>query len=165
MFVLLRAVTYAAVFIGCFLVFLPASVLERSGISTPATIGIAQVLGVLLTLVGGVLAVSCVLTFALVGRGTPAPFDPPRRLVDRGPYGWIRNPMYVGAAVALGGAALFYESWQLGVFALSFWAVTAAFVLVFEEPVLRRMFGAEYATYCTRVGRWWPRRTSHRGAV
>lgn len=161
MFVLLRAITYAAVFIGFFLVFLPASVLERSGNSAPSAVGAAQVLGAVLTLVGGALAVTCVLTFAVVGHGTPAPFDPPRRLVDRGPYRWIRNPMYVGATVALAGAAVFYESWQLGVFAVGFWLVTAAFVWLVEEPVLRRMFGAEYDSYCARVGRWWPRRASH----
>ena len=158
MFVLARAVTYAALFIAFVLVFLPARILASSGIAGPTTIGIAQVLGGVLTVAGGALAVACAFTFAVIGRGTPAPFDPPRRLVDRGPYGWIRNPMYVGATVALLGAAIFYWSWALGAFALGFLAVTAAFVWLVEEPVLRRMFGAHYDAYCSRVGRWWPRR-------
>lgn len=164
MFVLVRTITYASLFIGFFLVFLPARVLSRSGIQAPAAIGMTQVLGGLVTALGAALALACVFTFAFVGRGTPAPFDPPRRLVDRGPYAWTRNPMYVGATIALLGAALFYQSWALGIFALGFWLATEAFVLLYEEPTLRRLFGADYASYCARVGRWWPRWRSGRAA-
>jgi len=160
--VLLRAATYAALFIGFVLVFLPARVLSRAGVRAPAAFGARQLLGAAVTLAGGVLALGCVCTLTVVGRGTPAPFDPPRRLVDRGPYAWIRNPMYVGAVVALLGAALYYGSWALGAFALAFLLVAAAFVRLYEEPTLRRMFGAEYAAYCARVGRWWPLRSRTR---
>ena len=103
------------------------------------------------------LALWCVLTFALVGRGTPAPFDPPRRLVVRGPYRFVRNPMYIGAAIALAGAALFYRSLPLLGYLALFLLVTHLFVCVYEEPTLRRAFGAEYEAYCRRVRRWWPR--------
>ena len=158
MFVLVRTMVYASLFIAFFLVFLPARVLSWSGIRAPQAIGFLQIAGALVTLGGAALALACVFTFTFVGRGTPAPFDPPRRLVDRGPYGWIRNPMYLGATVALLGAAMFYSSWGLALFALGFFLVTAAFVRLYEEPVLRRKFGAEYEAYCARVGRWWPRR-------
>ena len=158
MLVLVRALVYASLFISFFLIFLPARILAWAGISAPTGIGVSQVVGALLAIGGGALAIACVLAFALIGRGTPAPFDPPRRLVVRGPYRWIRNPMYVGAVVALAGAALFYRSWVLGGFTLAFWLATAAFVLFYEEPVLRRTFGPEYETYRSNVGRWWPRR-------
>jgi protein-S-isoprenylcysteine O-methyltransferase Ste14 len=139
------------------LVFLPARVLRWSGIGAPPPVGIPSVAGIAIGALGAALALWCVLTFALVGKGTPAPFDPPRRLVERGPYGVVRNPMYVGAGLALAGAALVYGSAALLGFAAGFVIVCHLFVLGYEEPTLRRMFGAEYDDYCSRVGRWWPR--------
>ena len=106
MFVLLRAVVYASLFIGVLLVYLPAQLVARTGIAPPARLGAEQLLGLLLVITGGVLAVSCIVGFVFLGRGTPAPFDPPRRLVVRGPYRWVRNPMYAGAGTAMLGAAL-----------------------------------------------------------
>ncbi|MBI4470113.1 MAG: isoprenylcysteine carboxylmethyltransferase family protein [Acidobacteria bacterium] len=158
MVLLIRALTYATLFVGLVLVFLPARVLEWSGVIRPATIGIAQVAGGALVALGGGLALWCILTFALVGRGTPAPFDPPRRLVMRGPYQLIRNPMYVGAGIALGGAALFYRSLPMLGYALLFFLITHLFVVWYEEPTLRRTFGPDYDAYCQRVRRWCPRR-------
>ena len=105
-------------------------------------------------------ALSCILTFVFVGRGTPAPFDPPRQLVARGPYAFVRNPMYLGAAAALLGAALYYRSPALAAYAIAFLIATHLFVRLYEEPTLRRTFGDEYESYCRRVGRWWPRRTT-----
>lgn len=161
MFVLARAVTYAALFIGFFLVYLPARILEHAGIQAPPAWGPAQVAGGIATAAGLLLAVACVVAFALAGRGTPAPFDPPRRLVVRGPYARVRNPMYLGAWLALTGAALHFRSAALLLFALGFIAATVAFVHLYEEPALRRRFGAEYEAYRAAVGRWWPRRRGH----
>jgi protein-S-isoprenylcysteine O-methyltransferase Ste14 len=106
--------------------------------------------------IGAALAVWCVLTFALLGKGTPAPFDPPRRLVVRGPYQFVRNPMYLGAATALAGAALFYQSAALAGYGGAFLLMTHVFVVGYEEPTLRTTFGDEYSRYCRQVGRWWP---------
>lgn len=66
--------------------------------------------------------------------------------------------MYLGAAIALAGAALFYESAALAGYAAAFLLLTHALVVGYEEPTLRVTFGVEYAEYCTRVGRWWPGR-------
>lgn len=107
---------------------------------------------------GAALAAMCIFTFVFVGRGTPAPFDPPRQLVIRGPYGLIRNPMYLGATVALAGAALFYQSIRLLGYAGVFILVTHLFVVLYEEPVLRSSFGNDYDRYCRRTGRWSPKR-------
>lgn len=159
-FIFVRALTFAALFIGFFLVFLPARLLTRSGITPPAATGPLQVIGLVICPAGVVVSLWCVATFAIVGRGTPAPFDPPRRLVTRGPYGIVRNPMYVGAVLALAGAALYFESTNLAGYAVGFLVVAHVFVLAYEEPTLRRLFGQEYADYCRRVGRWWPRVTA-----
>ena len=154
MFVVARAVTYSTLFIGLFLVFLPARVLSSSGVTPPAAIGLPQGAGMLVGALGAAITVSCVVAFVLVGKGTPAPFDPPRRLVVRGPYRLVRNPMSLGAALAIAGAALFYQSLPLLAYAAAFLLVMNLFVLIYEEPTLRRTFGAEYTAYCSRVGRW-----------
>jgi protein-S-isoprenylcysteine O-methyltransferase Ste14 len=156
-FVLVRALTYATLFIGLLLVFVPARLLARSGVAAPAAMGLARAAGGVLAAAGGALAVWCILSFALLGRGTPAPFDPPRRLVVRGPYRFLRNPMYLGAAVALAGAALFYGSAALLAYAAGFLLAMHAFVVGYEEPALRVTFGAEYDRYCRQVRRWRPR--------
>ena len=104
MFILMRAITYAGLFIGFVLVFLPARLISWSGVSAQPGFGFTQAIGMVLAALGAALALSCVLSFALLGKGTPAPFDPPRRLVVRGPYRFVRNPMYLGAATALAGA-------------------------------------------------------------
>jgi protein-S-isoprenylcysteine O-methyltransferase Ste14 len=155
--VLARAVTYSTLFIGLMLVFIPARLLGWSGLTAPGSFGFAQWLGATVAGCGGALAVWCILTFALVGRGTPAPFDPPRRLVVRGPYRVVRNPMYLGAAAALGGAALFYQSVALAAYAGLFLLLMHGFVVVYEEPTLRATFGGDYELYCRHVRRWRPR--------
>lgn len=138
------------------LLILPARVLSWSGIVRPASIGVAQVVGVVVGASGAVLALWCIATFIVIGRGTPAPFDPPRRLVVVGPYRLVRNPMYIGAVLALAGAALFYEAWALLAYCAVFAIVMQLFVVVYEEPTLRATFGDSYARYCQRVHRWWP---------
>ncbi len=158
MFTLIRTLTYASLFVALLLVFVPARLLEWSGVVRPHDTGAAQVVGLTIAVLGGALAAWCVLTFALVGRGTPAPFDPPRRLVVSGPYRRLRNPMYVGAVLALAGAALFYESAVLFGYAAVFFLVAHLFVTLYEEPALKRTFGPEYDAYRARAGRWLPRR-------
>jgi protein-S-isoprenylcysteine O-methyltransferase Ste14 len=156
MFVLVRAVTYAALFIGLVLIYVPARLLSWSGIARPVAIEVPQLAGMLIGAAGAAVALWCILTFASVGRGTPAPFDPPRRLVIKGPYRFVRNPMYLGAGLALAGAALFYKSLLLLGYTGLFFLATHLFVVWYEEPALRRTFGQEYAAYCGRVRRWWP---------
>lgn len=158
LFVLVRAVTYSALFIGFLLIFLPDRILSATGIIQPPAIGVWQVAGMFLGACGALLALTCIFTFAFVGRGTPAPFDPPRRLVARGPYRLVRNPMYIGAGFALAGAALFYRSLVLAGYAGLFLILTHLFVLLYEEPTLRQTFGKDYEAYCLQTGRWWPKR-------
>lgn len=158
LFVVARALTYAALFIGLLLVYVPGQLLTGSGIVRPTVMGAPQIGGMIIGAGGAAIALWCVFTFALVGKGTPAPFDPPRRLVIRGPYRFVRNPMYLGAGLALLGAALFYRSLSILIYAGLFLVATHLFVIGYEEPTLRRTFGAEYESYCARVRRWWPKK-------
>jgi protein-S-isoprenylcysteine O-methyltransferase Ste14 len=95
--------------------------------------------------------------FVFIGRGTPAVWDPPQHFIRSGPYRTVRNPMYVGMFTLIAAEALLWRSSALAVYlavlALSF----HVFVLVQEEPALRRKFGAAYHDYCRRVPRWIPR--------
>lgn len=157
MLVFFRAITFATLFIAFFLVYIPADVLSRTGIVRPSSIGWEQVAGFVIGTIGAAIALWCVLTFALAGKGTPAPFDPPRRLVIRGPYRFVRNPMYIGATLALTGASLYY--WSPGLLAYTgiFLLACHIFAVAYEEPTLRRTFGQEYEEYSARVRRWWPK--------
>ena len=157
MYAIVRAITYATLFVGLLLIYLPGRVLSWSGIARPTAIEGPQIVGTVIGSTGAVVAVWCILTFAWIGNGTPAPFDPPRRLVIRGPYRVVRNPMYVGAGLVLAGAALFYESVPLLAYDGIFVLACHLFVVWYEEPTLRRSFGAEYEAYCHRARRWWPR--------
>ena len=157
MFILVRAVTYAAFFIGLVLVYLPARFLSWSGIVRPAVIRAPQVAGMIMVTIGTAIALWCLFTFVFIGKGTPAPFDPPRKLVIRGPYRFVRNPMYIGAGMTLAGAALFYQSLPIFIYTGVFFLITHLFVVLYEEPTLRRTFGDEYEAYFGRVSRWLPR--------
>ncbi|MGA2218697.1 MAG: hypothetical protein ABSG51_11460, partial [Terracidiphilus sp.] len=92
MFVLFKTITYATVFIGFLLIYLPARVLAWSGIARPAAIELPQIIGMIVGSIGALIALWCISTFVWIGKGTPAPFDPPRQLVIRGPYRFVRNP-------------------------------------------------------------------------
>jgi len=154
--VLMRAAVYAVLFIGLVLMFVPARILTWSGIARPREIGLTQAGGMLVAFAGLAIALWCLFVFVRSGRGTPAPFDPPRRLVTRGPYGLVRNPMYIGAGLGLAGAALFYGSLHILGYTVLFFLVSHLFIVFYEEPVLRETFGEDYVTYCRRVRRWLP---------
>jgi protein-S-isoprenylcysteine O-methyltransferase Ste14 len=151
-----RAVTYTALFIGLLFIYLPGRLLAWSGVVRPEANGAPQIAGMIIGGVGTVIALWCIFAFVFVGKGTPAPVDPPRRLVIRGPYRFVRNPMYIGAGLVLAGLAIFYKSILVAVYAGLFFLAAHIFVVTYEEPTLRRTFGQEYDAYCARVRRWWP---------
>ena len=112
--------------------------------------------GSLLLLIGGFLYLWCLWDFASAGRGTPAPIDPPKRLVIRGPYRYVRNPMYVGVLTVIFGWGALFASVSIAVYGLCLAIFFHLFVVLHEEPHLRRVFGSSYEEYCSRVHRWLP---------
>ena len=114
--------------------------------------------GIALAALGAALAAWCIVTFALVGLGTPAPFDAPPAFVAKGPYRFVRNPMYIGAFAVLAGAGLVVPSPAILLVAVGFVLVTHTFVLGYEEPTLAKRFGVTYDAYRKSVGRWLPHR-------
>ena len=124
----------------------------------------AQLLGLSCMSLGAVLLTACILEFARTGRGTLSPLDPPRHLVVRGLYRYVRNPMYLSVTAIVLGETLVTRSRALGVYwALWFLAVNL-FVIGYEEPTLRHQFGASYDEYTRRVGRWIPQLRSRQEA-
>ncbi|HKV05279.1 MAG TPA: isoprenylcysteine carboxylmethyltransferase family protein [Candidatus Acidoferrales bacterium] len=99
----------------------------------------------------------CALDFAFVGKGTPAPFDMPKFLVARGLYRYARNPMYISVLLVLVGESTLFASLTLLEYAAAVAIGFHIFVLVQEEPTLRRKMGPAYAQYCRDVPRWFPR--------
>ena len=154
MFLLARAAIYVTLFVSLVLIELPARLLAVSRIGWPQTIGPVQKAGMLLAGAGAALALWCVLALVFVGKGTPAPFDPPRQLVVGGPYRYSRNPMYLGTGSAVLGAALFYQSLPLFSYGVALSLAAYLFVIGYEEPILRDTFRHSYPDYCGKVRRW-----------
>jgi len=156
MLILLRAMIYATLFVAFFLVVVPQSVLRVSRYKWGGAPVWSELAGTGLVIAGFALVLWCLVTFAFVGKGTAAPFDPPRRLVVVGPYRFVRNPIYVGAVVAMLGAAMVLWSWWLVLYALVVLVVTHVLVILYEEPHLRSVFGQSYEDYLHSVHRWIP---------
>ena len=153
----LRTLLFALTFVATTLVYVPRWLI---GSSRHLTAGAPLVAGAVLVVAGAALMVWCWIDFGARGRGTPAPFDPPRRLVIAGPYRYVRNPMYIAALSVLLGQALLYASTTLVWYTVIFFLAANAFVIGYEERTLARRFGREYATYRASVRRWIPKRVA-----
>jgi protein-S-isoprenylcysteine O-methyltransferase Ste14 len=114
-------------------------------------------LGLWVVGLGSILALICVSTFVHHGKGTPAPFDPPRKFVASGPYRAIRNPMYVGGWMILLGFGMMERSPAITLLSLVVAAGFHLFVVLIEEPGLERRFGQSYLDYKSSTPRWIPR--------
>ena len=131
--------------------------LLSSGVGGRVSLGAARYVGLLPMLLGAAGLAWCFYDFAARGRGTPAPYDPPKRLVVSGPYRVVRNPMYVCVTTILLGEAIVFQAPALVGWAAAFLLTTHLFVTLYEEPTLGDKFGDDYARYCARVPRWLPR--------
>lgn len=100
----------------------------------------------------------CAWLFLAKGRGTVAPLDGPRKLVRRGLYRWVRNPMYICLGLVLVGEAVFFESWRIGLYLVCMTCIAQLTVVLHEEPEMGFRFGAMYEDYKRIVPRWFPRR-------
>jgi protein-S-isoprenylcysteine O-methyltransferase Ste14 len=117
----------------------------------------ASALGLVLIVVGLGLVVWTIRLFSTVGRGTPAPWDATAKLVVRGPYVHVRNPMISGVAFVLAGEAVALRSKALFVWFAAFVVVNAVYIPLVEEPGLLRRFAEDYEAYHANVPRWLPR--------
>jgi protein-S-isoprenylcysteine O-methyltransferase Ste14 len=113
--------------------------------------------GAVVTLAGVALYLWCAGLFSFVGRGTPAPIAAPNVFVGRGPYRYVRNPMYIGLLTSIIGIAIAYASPWVLAYAVLVAIAFHFFVLGYEEPTLEERFGHSYEEYRRTVPRWIPR--------
>ena len=118
---------------------------------------LAQIAGIILLAIGVFLFASSLRRFATEGKGTLAPWDPPRRLVLHGPYRYVRNPMISGVIFVLFGEALVLLSKPHLEWALIFLVANFIYIPILEEPQLKCRFGGDYVEYCRNVPRLIPR--------
>lgn len=119
--------------------------------------GIFAYLAFPLWLIGAVVLLWSFWNFLAQGRGTPAPIDPPKEMVATGFYRYVRNPMYVGVLAIIIGHFLWFGYWNLLIYAMIVFLAFHVFVTYYEEPNLKRKFGASYESYLKKVPRWIPR--------
>jgi protein-S-isoprenylcysteine O-methyltransferase Ste14 len=122
-----------------------------------------RLLGVLFIAAGIPVLLDCFARFALQGLGTPAPIFPTRHLVVSGLFRYVRNPMYVAVLSLIFGQGLLFSSTGVLEYGVAVWLGFYLFVLLYEEPTLRRTFGIEYEEFCANVPRWIPRFRPWRG--
>lgn len=140
-----------------FFVSFPSLVLYFADTGLRPPPGGLAVLGGTVIALAHVALVFLIVDLVRVGGGAQHPLDPPRALVQHGPYRWIRNPMYLLYVCIVLGEAILYRSPPLLAYAAAFWLCTHLYVVGIEEKALARRFGTAYTEYCRRTGRWLPR--------
>lgn len=152
----LRTFVFGALAPGLAIVLIPALILSATG--TEGEGGVLRLVGLVPLVLGIAILAWCFAGFIVEGEGTPAPYDPPHRLVTGRLYGWMRNPMYLAVTTILFGEAMFYGSVALLVWTVVAWMLLNVLVVFYEEPKLRLRFGAPYEAYLDHVPRWIPSR-------
>ena len=161
MITLLRHVLAIALLPFTVTVLIPIWIAQRNGvaITVGSSVGpvLIQLIGVTLLVLGLVLFVASLWRFTTEGKGTLAPWDPPREFVVNGPYRFVRNPMISGVILFLFGEALVLRSFPHSIWAVCFLAINLIYIPLVEEPQLERRFGESYREYCRHVRRFIPR--------
>lgn len=150
----LKSILYLVFEAGLFALYIPLELL-RSG--PRADVGAFSFLAIPLWLAGSVIILGCFWDFTFHGRGTPMPTDPPKELVVTGFYRYVRNPIYTGVMLIFLAHFLWFGYWALLMYALLSALGVHFFIILYEEPTLKRKFGAVYEEYLKEVPRWVPR--------
>ena len=149
-----RSLLFLILIPGAVAGYVPLRILRASRQLLIPSVSVASMLAGCLVLLGVSVLLRCVWDFLFAGRGTLAPFDPPKLLVVRGLYRFTRNPMYNGVLAALAGEAWLFRSTALLQYAVLVFIVFHLVVVVYEEPNLESRFGESYWVYRGAVPRW-----------
>ena len=123
--------------------------------------GLMSWLGAVVFVGGTAIYFRCAWEFAVHGLGTPAPIAPTKFLVVTALHKYVRNPMYIGVALAIAGQAIVFRSVHVAEYVVAMLTAAHMFVVFYEEPTLRRQFGESYEEYRRRVPRWIPKFPFH----
>ena len=140
-----------------FFIYLPCVLGTSNESSVNEGFHIFRYAAIIPMLLGAVLGGKCIFDFFIEGQGTPSPIDPPKKLVVSGFYRYNRNPMYSSVLLVLIGYSVWFLSLLVLLYTLAFFLVIHSFIVLFEEPALRKKFGDSYISYCQKVPRWIPR--------
>jgi protein-S-isoprenylcysteine O-methyltransferase Ste14 len=153
-FLAFRSILFVFLFPGTVAGYIPFLILQSSADDSRPKASLGTSLAMCLIVLGASVLLRCVWDFFAAGRGTLAPFDPPRQLVVRGLYRFTRNPMYNGVVSVLVGEAWLFHSASLWEYAAVVFVMFHLFVIVYEEPTLESQFGDSFRTYKRAVPRW-----------
>jgi len=154
---ILGSVIFLVVAPGTLAVYLPWTICRWRFASPLLRFFPFRIIGGLMITAGLPILLDSFARFAIQGMGTPAPIAAPRHLVVTGLYRHVRNPMYVAVSLLIFGQGLLFGSVSVLELGVVVWLGFFAFVVFYEEPVLRQKFGQEYEEFCARVPRWIPR--------
>jgi len=154
---LLRSIFFTFVLPGTVTVLIPYWIISSRSPELSSSYPAVRYFGFAPMVIGAAGLLWCIWQFFAEGRGTLAPVDPPKHLVVRGLYRYVRNPMYVSVMAILLGEAILFRRVLLLIEAGVFFALAYLFVVLYEEPALRRQFGESYVSYSQTVERWIPR--------
>jgi protein-S-isoprenylcysteine O-methyltransferase Ste14 len=155
MLLFLKNLAFTVLVPGTVAILVPYRIVSRGGLARADVARLA--IAAPLAAVGAAIYLWCLWDFAVTGRGTPAPIDPPKTLVVRGLYRYVRNPMYLGVLAIIAAWNLAFRTTVLLAYSLAVVVAFHLFVRLFEEPLLRHRFGATYESYLRTVPRWIPR--------
>jgi protein-S-isoprenylcysteine O-methyltransferase Ste14 len=157
LWLLLKNLLYLVFVPGLVAGWLPLGVFERRA-QWPGAFAGLHFTGAAITLLGVAIFLHGTWVFAVRGHGTPSFFDPPKKLTRRGPYKWVRNPLYLAFFAIVAGEGLFFRSWHIGIYFILLVCALHLLVMGYEEGNLRFRFGAIYEDYKRDVPRWLPRK-------
>ncbi len=158
MWLFIKNVIFTIFVPGTVAFYIPFRILSGQMDSFSIEWGLPQYLSMPIFTIGAAIYFWCLWDFAVTGRGTPAPIDAPKKLVVKGLYRYVRNPMYTGVLSLILGWATMYNSYELLKYAILMWVIFYMVVLIYEEPMLKRQFGESYERYRKSVRRWLPGR-------
>jgi protein-S-isoprenylcysteine O-methyltransferase Ste14 len=144
------------------LIWIPHKILSSPNHIYLFDIGVFRYFGLVPIVVGVVIYFWCSHSFVFIGKGTPIPFTPTKKLVVKGLYKFVRNPMYLTHFLVLAGEVLLFQSKGVFIYFLAMFGGINFHVLALEEPYLSDKFGGTYKRYRKSVRRWIPRLTPYR---
>src|ERR1041384_5576520 len=125
----LRSIFFAILQPGTVAVLIPYWLISSENANATSRYPMLRFIGLPLILCGAAVLLWCIWDFFASGRGTISPIDPPRHLVVRGLYRYVRNPMYVAVVTVLLGEAVFFMSQSVLLEAVIFFVLANAFVM------------------------------------
>lgn len=159
----LKTLLFTILVPGTVTILVPGLLLSSPWNRFPLAGGIFRYAGLAFAFLGALIYLRCAREFAFAGKGTPAPIDPPKKLVAKGLYRYTRNPMYLGVLGVILGEALWFESLLLAGYGVLLFSGFHLFIVFYEEPALRRKFEEAYQRYCEATPRWLFRTKRTRG--